>query len=84
MCETGLLCKPVSNWFKLCRVNSVLDPNLSINLAMDASAYGVEAVISYVFLDGSEQPVAFVSRTLHDSEKNYSQLDKAALSLDLV
>ena len=50
-------------------------------MAADASAYGVGAVISHVFPDGSERPVAFASRTLHASERNYSQLDKEALSL---
>ena len=31
--------------------------------------------------DGSERPIAFVSRTLTDTERNYSQLDKEALAL---
>ena len=31
--------------------------------------------------DGSEKPIAFGSRTLHASERNYSQLDKDAFSI---
>ena len=57
------------------------NPELPITLAADASAYGVGAVISYVFPDGSEHPLAFASRTLTPSERDYTQLEKEALSL---
>ena len=38
-------------------------------------------MISHVFPDGNERPVAFASETLSASERNYSQLEKEALSL---
>ena len=57
------------------------DPELPLCMASDASPYGVGTVISYVFSDGSEQPIAFASRTLTSAEQKYAQIEKEALSL---
>ena len=83
-----LLCKGNAwNWTKECDMafqkakqqllsSNVLvhyDSTLPIVLAGDASAYGVGAVISHIMPDGKERPIAFPSRTLSSSERNYSQ-----------
>ena len=57
------------------------NPDLPVCLAGDASAYGVGSVISHIFPNGKECLISFASRTLALSEKNYSQLEKEALSL---
>ena len=57
------------------------DSTLPLELAADASQYGLGTVISHVFPNGEERPIAFASRLLSKSEKNYSQIDKEALVL---
>ena len=46
-----------------------------LRLAGDGSAYSIGAVILHILPDGSERPIAFASRALSDSERNYARLD---------
>ena len=57
------------------------DSKLPLRMACDASSYGVGAVIAHVMPDGSEKPVAYASRTLSKSEKNYAHTEKEALAI---
>ena len=52
------------------------DSSLPVRLACDASSLGIGAVLSHVMPDGFERPIAYASRSLSKSEKNYSQIDK--------
>lgn len=57
------------------------NPNLEVRLACDAGPHGLGAVLSHKMPNGSERPIAFASRTLKASEKQYSQIDKEALAI---
>ena len=58
------------------------NPKLPIKMVANASAYGVETVISHIYPDGSERLIAFALHTLSKAETNYAQIERSA-GLDL-
>ncbi len=56
-------------------------PDRTTILAVDASEYGIGAVLSQKDAKGVERPIACVSKTLNVHQKNYSQIEKEALAI---
>ena len=57
------------------------DPSKKLKLAADASAYSIGAVLSHMFVNRWERPIAYASKTLSKAEQWYSQIDKETLRL---
>ena len=56
-------------------------PRLPVILESDTSQYGIGAVILHRFPNGDERPIAYASRSLNSSGKNYSQIEKEGLAI---
>ena len=56
-------------------------PKLPLGLACDASFVGVGAVLFHTYTDGSKRPIAYASKSLASAQKNYSQIEREALSI---
>ena len=54
---------------------------MPLKLDCDASAFGVSLVLSHLYEDGSERPIAYAARTPNSAEKNYAQIEKGVLAL---
>ena len=57
------------------------NPNLPLKLDYDSSTVGLGSVLLHVMQDVSERPIAYASRSFSKAERNYSQIEKEALSI---
>ena len=63
------------------RVLAHYDTKLPLILATDASPYGVSAVLSHIYPDGSERPIHYASQTLNATQQRYAHHDKEAYAI---
>lgn len=54
---------------------------MQLKLACDSSSYGVGVVLSHVFPNEEERPIVYGSRVLSKAERNYSCIEREALSI---
>ena len=57
------------------------DPAKTTRLTVDASPYGLEAILSNIDQDGAVRNVAYASRSLSPTEHRYSQTEQEALAV---
>lgn len=54
---------------------------LPLKLTVDASSIAVGAILSHVYNDNTERPIAFASHLLTKAEQKYPQLEREGLAI---
>ena len=57
------------------------DPSVPIGIACNASTVGIGAVLFHRYEDNSERTIANALKTLTETQRNYSQIQKEALAI---
>jgi hypothetical protein len=63
------------------RVLIIPKPGRPFRMEMDASDFAIAAILSQLDDEGKWRPVAFLSRSLNDAERNYEIYDKEMLAI---
>ena len=73
--------RKLKEWFTKKPVLAALDLNKKIRVEADASDYATEGVLSMECEDGLWRPVAFLSKYLNETKRNYEIHDKEMLAI---
>jgi len=57
------------------------NPKLPLILATDASPYGVGAILSHMYPDGTERVIQYASNSFNETRKKYTQIDKETFAI---
>ncbi|XP_011858318.1 PREDICTED: uncharacterized protein K02A2.6-like [Vollenhovia emeryi] len=80
-----LECEKAFKWVKneliSPKVLAHYNPSEQLVLACDASAYGLSAILSHQYKDGTERPIAYASKLIPEKERHRAIIDKEASAI---
>ena len=73
--------KELKEWFTKKLVLAASDMDKQMRMEVDASDYAIGGVLSMECEDGLQRPVAFLSKSLNETERNYKIHNKEMLAI---